>query len=56
MSLHFHLCLSPDTIEADADLLRLVKDAGVSDIWITGFLYGYWYYSLARILHARQIV
>jgi hypothetical protein len=52
----FHLCLSPDTIETDAQLLRLVKEAGISEIWITGFLYGHWYYSLERIRQACEIV
>ena len=52
----FHLCLSPDTIESRPDLLRLVKDAGVSHIWVTGFLYGYWYYDLQRIRRACQAV
>ena len=56
VSLQFHLCLAPDTIETDPDLLRLVKDAGVRDIWIASYLYGHWYYSLARIQGAFRMV
>jgi hypothetical protein len=52
----FHLCLSPDTIEAEPELLRVVKDAGVTDVWTTGFLYGYWYYSLPRIQNALRAI
>ncbi len=53
---HFHLCLSPETIESENGLLRLVADAGIGDVWVTGFMYGYWHYSLERIQNAvRQI-
>ncbi len=45
----YHLSLSPDGIEADPDLLGMVRQAGVSDVWTTGFLYGHWYYTPERI-------
>lgn len=45
----YHLSLSPDGIEADPDLLRIVCQSGVSDVWTTGFLYGHWYYTPERI-------
>lgn len=48
----FHVCLAPDAIEADPALLGIVRHAGVSDVWTTGFLYGHWYYSLDRIARA----
>ena len=50
----YHLCLSPDAIEADPELLELVRAAGVSTVWVTGFMYGYWPYSLERIGQARR--
>jgi hypothetical protein len=56
MNPHFHLCLSPDTIEADPDLLRVVKEAGVTDVWTTGFMYGYWVYALPRVQKAMQAI
>lgn len=34
----------------------MVKNAGVTDIWIAGFLYGHWYFSLPRIQKACQMV
>ena len=52
----FHLCLPPDAIETDSSLLTLVKDAGITDIWTTGFLYGYWYYSPAQIQKTLQAI
>ena len=49
----FHLCLSPDAVDADPDLLPTVQRAGVTTIWITGFLYGHWYYPPERIQNLR---
>ena len=45
----YHLSLSPDGIDADPDLLGIVRQSGVSDVWTTGFLYGHWYYTPERI-------
>ncbi|MBM3494732.1 MAG: hypothetical protein FJX72_10525 [Armatimonadetes bacterium] len=44
----FEVCLSPDALRADSDLLRTVAEAGVSGVWLTGFLYGHWPYPLAE--------
>lgn len=52
----FHLCLSPAAIAAEPGLLQLVKDAGVTDIWTTGFLYGYWYFDPPAIQRALQAI
>lgn len=38
------LSISPDALQEDPGLLSLVKSAGVDEVAITGFLYGYWYY------------
>jgi hypothetical protein len=40
----YHLSVSPDALEADPGLLAVVRDAEVSGVWVTGFLYGYWHY------------
>lgn len=50
----YHVCLAPDALDADPDLLRVVRDAGVRIVWVTGFLYGYWPYSLDRIQAWRK--
>ena len=39
----FHLCLSPLTIAKDPEILEIVKNAGVTDIWLAAFLYGRWH-------------
>ena len=56
MTVRIHLCLSPETIETEFGLLDTVRSAGVTDIWIAGFLYGHWYFSLERIQKACQVV
>jgi len=45
----FHLSISEDALDADPELLDIVKKAGVTDIWVTGFMYGHWMYSIDRI-------
>jgi len=52
----YHLCLSEDAIETDPGLLPLVRQAGVTDVWVTGFLYGYWHYAPERVRRAMDAV
>ncbi len=40
----YHLSVSPDALRADPDLLATVGKAGVTDVWLAGFLYGHWPY------------
>ena len=40
----YHLSVSPDALRADPELLDLARRAGVTSVWLTGFLYGHWYY------------
>ncbi|MCX6362118.1 MAG: hypothetical protein NT029_20175 [Armatimonadetes bacterium] len=42
----FEVCLSPEGLKADPELLRTVRDAGIYAVWLTGFLYGYWPYPI----------
>lgn len=50
----FHLSISVDALEADPELLTIVRDAGVTDLWIAGFLFGHWAYSLDEIQTWRK--
>jgi hypothetical protein len=50
----YHVCLSPDALDADPDLLKVVQAAGVNAVWLPGFFYGYWPYSLDRIQTWRR--
>lgn len=53
MRRHFHLCLS---LEADANLLDVAQSAGISTIWLTGFLYGYWHYPIECLARWREVI
>ena len=49
----FHVCLAPDAIERDPELLPAVRRAGVGTVWLAGFFYGHWPYRLERLQAAR---
>jgi hypothetical protein len=44
----YHLSISSEALQADPELLRLAQRAGVTDVWLTGFLYGHWHYPLEK--------
>ena len=50
----YHLSISTEALDADPELLPIVSPAGVTDVWIAGFLFGYWYYSLEKIWPWRE--
>lgn len=50
----FHVCLSPEGLRADPELLDVVARAGAREVWIAGFFYGYWPFSLAEIVKWLQ--
>ncbi len=52
----YHVCLGSKVLEKDPDLLDIVRDAGVSDIWQAAFLYGHWYDTPERLREARRRV
>ena len=49
----YHLSISPEALQADPALIELVKQAGVSDIWVIAFLYGHWHYPLETVVGWR---
>ncbi len=50
----YHLSISTDALEDDPELLPTIAAAGVTDVWIGGFLYGHWYYDLEKIRPFRR--
>jgi hypothetical protein len=50
----YHLSISTEALDADPELLSIISAAGVTDVWIAGFLYGHWYYSLEKIRPWRE--
>lgn len=51
----FHLSASPEALDADPELPGVVRAAGVTDVWIGGYLYGHWYYTPERIAAQRKV-
>lgn len=45
----FHLSVSPDGLEQNPELLQLASNAGVTTVWLAGYLYGHWYYTPERL-------
>jgi hypothetical protein len=45
----YHLCLTPKAMEENPALLDIVRQAGVTDIWLAAYFYGYWYETPERL-------
>ncbi len=50
----FHVCLSPQAILDDPDFPGMLRDAGISCIWLAGFFYGYWPWPIKTMRQARD--
>ncbi len=50
----YNVCLAADAIERDPELLSIVQKAGIDAVWLAGFFYGHWTYSIETLLAARQ--
>lgn len=52
----YHCCLSSKVIDANPELLDIVRAAGVTDIWQAAFFYGRWYETPEALKAARTKV
>ena len=52
----YHVCLSSKVIAEKPELLDVVRDAGVSDIWLAAYFYGFWYETPARLRETAALV
>ncbi len=50
----YHLSISCDALDADPELIDIVRKAGVGDLWIGAFFYGHWHYTIPRIQAWRE--
>ncbi len=50
----YHLCLNPQAVLQDPELLALVSRAGVSCVWLAGFFYGHWPWPIETLTRARE--
>ena len=49
----YHVCLSRRVCEENPELLEVVRDAGVTDIWQAAFFYGHWYDTVEGLRKGR---
>ncbi len=52
----YHVCLSPEAVLGDPGFPSLLARTGVECVWLAGFFYGYWPWSLPRFLRARDVL
>lgn len=50
----YHVCLTPAVVEQDAELLRMIRDTGVSAVWLADFFYGHRPFPPEQLRRARQ--
>jgi hypothetical protein len=50
----YHVCLSPEALEADPELLDIVRAAGVGEVWLAGFFYGHWPWPIEKLESWRR--
>ncbi|MCE4566718.1 hypothetical protein INQ51_20525 [Maribellus sp. CM-23] len=45
----FHLSVSSYSLDNNPDLFALISQSGITHVWLTGYINGYWYYPVERI-------
>jgi hypothetical protein len=50
----YHVCLSPEALDKDPELLDVVAKVGVTEVWIAGFFYGFWPHPIETVRHWRR--
>lgn len=50
----YHVSVSIEALEHEPELFEIFQKAGVSAVWLSGFLYGHWYYKPETIQLWKQ--
>ncbi len=50
----FHLSVGSGILDGNPELFDIISESGITDIWLTGFINGYWYYPDERITFWRE--
>jgi hypothetical protein len=50
----YHVCLAPNVVIENPELLALVADAGIDTVTTAGFFYGYWPYPIEMMRSAHE--
>uniref|UniRef100_UPI003217DF3A hypothetical protein n=1 Tax=uncultured Draconibacterium sp. TaxID=1573823 RepID=UPI003217DF3A len=45
----FHLSVSSYSLDNNPELFDIISQSGITDVWLTGYINGYWYYEVERI-------
>ncbi|HEY5913109.1 MAG TPA: hypothetical protein VJA21_21170, partial [Verrucomicrobiae bacterium] len=52
----YHVCLSPAAVLQDPPFVDTLARAGVSCVWLAGFFYGHWPWSMESLSKARDVL
>ncbi len=50
----YHVCLNPRVVLQDPEFPALLARAGISCVWLAGFCYGHWPWSIETLIGARD--
>ena len=50
----FHVSIGSDVLDNKPELFNLILHSGISDVWLIGFINGYWVYPDERIVYWRK--
>lgn len=53
---YYHVCMAPDILLANPAYVRAFTNAGIDKVWLTGFMYGYWYSKAPVLRKARRLL
>ncbi len=45
----FHLSVNSGSLDDNHELFEIIVQSGITDVWLTGYINGYWYYPVERI-------
>ncbi|MCA9427050.1 MAG: hypothetical protein KC994_18360 [Candidatus Omnitrophica bacterium] len=51
---NFHASISIDAFKNDPDLPKIVREAGITDVWVACFLQGQWHHSIEETIEWRN--
>ncbi len=50
----FQISVGSGILDNNPDLFEIISGSGITDVWLTGFINGYWYYPDERITYWRE--
>jgi hypothetical protein len=50
----FHLSVNSGTLDDNPDLFEIIIQSGITDVWLTGYINGYWYHPVERTKYWRE--